>query len=141
SGTADGSLPLLTFGLCLVGLGWSCTLIAGSAVVTAALPLAERPVVQGFSDLVMGVAGGGAGAIGGLIVGAWGFTTLSVAEAVAVCVVAAAALATRPPPPSRARQSANSGTTPAHSVTVGTDRLPAGHVDHPEPDEDDESGN
>lgn len=94
AGTAgEGSSVGLTVGLLLLGLGWSFALVAGSAVVTAAVPLADRPSVQGFSDLVMGVAAGGGGALAGLVVGVWGYATLNAGAAVIVCVVLASALA------------------------------------------------
>lgn len=58
----------LGLGLFLLGLGWSCTLIAGSALVTRAVDARERPSVQGLSDLAMNVAGAVGGAAAGLIV-------------------------------------------------------------------------
>ena len=52
AGTAPAdSTVQLGIGLFLLGLGWSCTLIAGSAIVTEATDAAERPSVQGLSDL------------------------------------------------------------------------------------------
>ena len=48
-------------GLFLLGVGWSCTLIAGSAMLTEAIDPRHRPDVQGLSDLAMYAAG----AIGG----------------------------------------------------------------------------
>ncbi len=58
----------LGIGLFLLGLGWSCTLIAGSTLLTDAVDPAERPSVQGLSDLSMNVAGAVGGAIAGAIV-------------------------------------------------------------------------
>ena len=62
---AGDNVPMLGVGLFLLGLGWSCTLIAGSTIVTDEVQPVERPAVQGLSDLVMN----GAGAIGGAIAG------------------------------------------------------------------------
>lgn len=94
AGTAHEGWSLgLTAGLFLLGLGWSFALVAGSAVVTAAVPLTDRPAVQGFSDMTMGIAAGVGGAVAGVVVGAWGFATLNACAAVIVCVVVAAALA------------------------------------------------
>lgn len=94
AGTAqEGSSFGLTAGLLLLGLGWSFALVGGSAVVTSAVPLADRPAVQGFSDLVMGVAAGGGGALAGWVVGVWGYATLNAGAAVIACVVVASALA------------------------------------------------
>ncbi|MSY98409.1 MAG: MFS transporter [Actinobacteria bacterium] len=58
----------LGVGLFLLGLGWSCTLIAGSTLLTDEVAAVDRPAVQGLSDLIMNVAGGVGGAIAGLIV-------------------------------------------------------------------------
>ncbi|GII98461.1 putative MFS family arabinose efflux permease [Sediminihabitans luteus] len=55
----------LTVGLVLLGVGWSCGLVAGSALLVDATPSA-RTSVQGLSDLVMNVGG----AVGGLVAGA-----------------------------------------------------------------------
>ena len=67
--------------LFLLGLGWSCGLIAGSAVLTDALPAAERPASQGAADLLMGVTGSVGGVTSGLVVGALGFTALTLTGA------------------------------------------------------------
>jgi MFS family permease len=89
----EGASTGLTVGLFLLGLGWSCTLVAGSTMLTESVPLTDRPTVQGASDLVMGVCAGLGGASGGWVVGTWGFDMLNVAAgfvAVAVVVVAVA---------------------------------------------------
>lgn len=69
SGFAQGSdVVALGVGLFLLGLGWSCTLIAGSTLVTDEVGATERPAVQGLSDLVMNAAGAVGGAAAGIIV-------------------------------------------------------------------------
>ena len=65
---AADDVLVLGIGLFLLGVGWSCTLIAGSTLVTDAVGEAERPAVQGLSDLVMNGAGAVGGAIAGLVV-------------------------------------------------------------------------
>jgi MFS family permease len=67
---------LLGLGLFGLGVGWSCTLIAGSAMVTSATAVADRPAVQGLSDLAMNVAGAAGGALAGLLVWAFGYLVL-----------------------------------------------------------------
>lgn len=62
------NVPILGVGLFLLGLGWSCTLIAGSALVIDDVEPRERPAVQGVSDLTMNVAGAVGGAAAGVIV-------------------------------------------------------------------------
>ena len=59
----------LGVGLFLLGLGWSCTLIAGSALLSESVSLEMRPASQGASDLVMNLSGAGGGAIAGVIIG------------------------------------------------------------------------
>jgi predicted MFS family arabinose efflux permease len=54
--------------LFLLGLGWSCTLIAGSTLLVEDVDPGDRPAVQGASDLTMNVAGALGGAIAGVIV-------------------------------------------------------------------------
>ena len=72
----EGQSLALTAALFVLGLGWSCTLIAGSTLLTAAIPLRQRPAAQGLADVAMGLAGGGGGAVAGLIVGWWGYQAL-----------------------------------------------------------------
>ncbi len=69
AGLAPGdAVPMLGIGLFLLGLGWSCTLIAGSTMVTDEVEPVERPAVQGLSDLVMNAAGAVGGAVAGVVV-------------------------------------------------------------------------
>ena len=70
SGTSTGHETVqLGIGLTLLGLGWSCTLIAGSTLLTESVPVEERPSAQGATDLLMGIAGAAAALLSGLIVG------------------------------------------------------------------------
>lgn len=79
----------LGIGLFLLGLGWSCTLIAGSTIVTDETDPAERPAVQGLSDLVMNAAGAVGGIVAGIVVA---FASYGVLCAVAVLPVLALAV-------------------------------------------------
>ena len=93
SASPEGDSPTLLAGLFLLGLGWSCTLVAGSAMLTAALPASERPGAQGASDLVMGLVAGTGGALAGVVVDRASFTVLAlVALGVAVLIGLAAGL-------------------------------------------------
>ncbi|MGH8792031.1 MAG: MFS transporter [Stackebrandtia sp.] len=87
AGTAGHDHTLLTVGLFLLGLGWSCTMVAGSAMLTAAVEVEERPAVQGLSDLAMGLAGAGAGALSGFVVDVASYPTLTLLAALAVLPV------------------------------------------------------
>ncbi len=82
----------LSIGLFLLGLGWSCTLIAGSTLLTEQVEQADRPSVQGLADLVMNVAGALGGVIAGIIVLKSSYTVLCLAAIVPVLVLAALCL-------------------------------------------------
>ena len=85
AGTAAGHAHVqLGIGLTLLGLGWSCTLIAGSTLVTESVPVDERPNVQGATDLLMGIAGASAGLLSGLVVGFGSYALLAVIAAALV---------------------------------------------------------
>lgn len=91
------SLTLLG-GLFLLGLGWSCTLVAGSTLLVAAVPPAERPGAQGASDLLMGLVAGLGGAVAGVITEWQSFHLLSlVALGFAVVIGLLGALTPREP--------------------------------------------
>ena len=83
----EGHSSALTVALVLLGMGWSCTLIAGSTLLTAALPLRERPAAQGLADVAMGIAGGGGGAAAGVVVAGWGFPALAVVSGGLACLI------------------------------------------------------
>jgi len=63
----------LGFGLFLLGLGWSCTLIAGSTLLSESVDTELRPSSQGASDLLMNLMGAGGGALAGVIIGTLGY--------------------------------------------------------------------
>ena len=83
------NVPVLGAGLFLLGLGWSCTLIAGSTLLTDDCDPAERPSVQGLSDLSMNVAGALGGALAGIIVLQSSYAVLCAAAAVPVLALLA----------------------------------------------------
>jgi hypothetical protein len=70
SGTAAADNAIqLGVGLFFLGLGWSCTLIAGSALLSSSVDDEMRPSSQGTSDLVMNLMGAAGGALAGVIIG------------------------------------------------------------------------
>lgn len=85
---AADNVVQLGIGLFLLGLGWSCTLIAGSALVTDAVDAPERPAVQGLSDLVMNGAGAVGGAIAGVIVALGSYGALCAAAVLPLVALA-----------------------------------------------------
>ncbi|MCO5217524.1 MAG: MFS transporter [Thermomicrobiales bacterium] len=78
----------LAIGLFLLGLGWSCTMIAGSTLLTESLPLETRPRTQGAADLAMGVCGATAGVLAGLVVGLGSYAMLNAIAAIIMVVLA-----------------------------------------------------
>ena len=68
----------LGFALFLLGLGWSCTLIAGSTFLSESVSVEMKPASQGASDLVMNLMGALGGAASGLIIGLLSFGWLCV---------------------------------------------------------------
>jgi len=64
-------------GLVLLGTGWSSCLIAGSAWLTDAVAVEDRPSVQGTSDLAMNLAGGVGGTLAGIVLAIAGYPALA----------------------------------------------------------------
>ena len=86
SAAADNAIQL-GVGLFLLGLGWSCTLIAGSAFLSESVSIQMRPASQGASDLVMNLAGAGGGAVAGLIIGTLSYGWLCLFAAIPVVML------------------------------------------------------
>ncbi|MFO7690229.1 MAG: MFS transporter, partial [Cryobacterium sp.] len=83
----DGSQTPMTVSLILLGLGWSASVVAGSALVAEAVQVHDRAALQGFSDLSMNGAGALGGAVAGPILTLAGYSGLGVAAMVLVAVV------------------------------------------------------
>ncbi len=90
-----GESTTLVLGLFLLGLGWSCTLVSGSTLLTSALPAAERPGAQGAADLLMGLAAGGGGAVAGVVVERLSYHVLAQGTLGAAVLIGVLALASR----------------------------------------------
>jgi len=89
AGTAQADNAVqLGIGLFLLGLGWSCTLIAGSAFLSESVSIEMRPASQGASDLVMNLSGAGGGALAGVIIGTLNYGWLCLFAAIPVIVLA-----------------------------------------------------
>ena len=74
--------------LVLLGLGWSCGLIAGSTLVTESVDADVRPTAQGGTDLLMGLGAAVAGVIGGPLLAVGGFGLVSGVSAALVLPLA-----------------------------------------------------
>ena len=79
----DDDQVRLAVGLLALGTGWSCTMVAGSALLSESVSAELRTSAQGLSDVTMGLAGASAGALSGAIVQGWGFPTLTLIAALA----------------------------------------------------------
>jgi MFS family permease len=77
-------------GLFLNGVGWNLAFVSASALLTDALSPHERASIQGLADLVMGLMGAVGSALGGIVLGAWGFGVLNVLGAAMLVVPLAA---------------------------------------------------
>jgi MFS family permease len=92
AGTAGHETTQITVALFLLGLGWSATMVSGSALLAASTAPTLKPAVQGLSDLVMGLAGALAGALSGVVVAGFGFPTLTLTAALMTIPLVALAI-------------------------------------------------
>jgi len=96
AGTASGdSVVQLGIGLFLLGLGWSGTLVGGSALLSTSVPDEHRPAAQGVGDTVMNVAAAVGGIFAGVIVYAASYAWLNVAAGLCLLPLAAALIRRR----------------------------------------------
>lgn len=83
----------LLAGLFLIGIGWSCCVVAASSLLTASFPLERRVSVQATADVLMTALGAAAGVSSGLAVehrsyadlanwGAWVAVALGIAAVI-----------------------------------------------------------
>ena len=85
---APGAAVQLGAGLLLLGLGWSCGLIAGSTLVTESVGPDLRPTAQGGTDLLMGLGAALAGLAGGPLLALGGFPLVAAVSAALVLPLA-----------------------------------------------------
>lgn len=91
---ADDAITL-GIGLFLLGLGWSCTLIAGSAFLSESVNPEYKAASQGASDLVMNLSGAVGGALAGVIIGTLSYGWLCLFAAIPVGLLAISSLKVR----------------------------------------------
>ncbi|MCY7405289.1 MAG: MFS transporter [Cryobacterium sp.] len=84
---SDGTQGAMTMSLIFLGLGWSASVVAGSALISEAVEIEDRSSLQGFSDLSMNAAGALGGALAGPILALAGYSTVGVSAMVLVAVV------------------------------------------------------
>ncbi|MHA7277912.1 MFS transporter [Arthrobacter sp. Hz1] len=91
----EDNSALVTVGLIFLGLGWSASTVAGSALVADLVTGAARPKIQGRTDLAMNLAGAVGGAASGVALVLIGYAGLAWAAGVLVLVVVAGSLVVR----------------------------------------------
>jgi MFS family permease len=92
----DDSVGLLALALALLGLGWNFGLVAGTAIITDAVPLETRARTQGLVDVSIAVAGAGGGLASGVVVDVASYSALSfVGGLLALAIVPAIAASAR----------------------------------------------
>lgn len=82
----------VTIGLTLLGLGWSASTVAGSALLSASVPANEKTNVQGVSDSTMNLSGAIGGGIAGSILSLVAFNGLNFVALVPVTVISVLSL-------------------------------------------------
>jgi MFS family permease len=76
--------------LIVLGLGWNCGVVGGSALLAASVPPALRPRSEAIGEASMGLAAAAGAPAAGILVALGGFTTLCLAGSVAGTALLAA---------------------------------------------------
>ena len=87
----EASNGLVTVGLVLLGLGWSASTVAASALLTDLVAGPSRVRMQGRADAVMNISGAVGGASAGPVLALLGYAGLAWSVGVLVLAVAVAA--------------------------------------------------
>lgn len=90
------SVVLLALALILLGLGWNLGLVAGTALLTDAVPLPRRARTAGTVDLGVALAGATGGIGSGLIVAASSFAALGLSGGLVALALVPSLLFLRP---------------------------------------------
>ncbi len=91
---ADGGVQLF-LALFLLGYGWNLGYVAGSALLTTGLGLAERTRLQGFTDALIWSSAAAASLTSGIVMATAGYAVLGLVGAALVIVPVALLLARR----------------------------------------------
>ncbi|GAA2010761.1 MFS transporter [Brevibacterium samyangense] len=83
--TGESLMWRISLALGLIGLAWSCTMIAGSTLLTTSIDPSHRTAVQGTSDACMNFGAAGVTALAGPVLAVGGFLWIN---AMAACVLA-----------------------------------------------------
>jgi len=90
AGIGQNNFQMVMTGLFLLGLGWSASTVAGSALLPEVLPTDEKTKVQGFSDSLMNLSVAFGGAIYGTILLLFTFGGLNAAALIPVVFIVVA---------------------------------------------------
>ncbi|MEZ7904666.1 MAG: MFS transporter [Aquiluna sp.] len=90
SGFWQSEFYAVVLGLFLLGVGWSASTVAASALLSETLATGQRSKVQGFSDSLMNLSGAFGGAISGIILTVFTFGGLNAAALVPAVFIALA---------------------------------------------------
>ena len=77
--------------LFVLGLGWNCGVVGGSALLAASVPPALRPSSEAIGEASMGLAAAAGAPAAGILVAVGGFTTLCLAGSLLGLVIFARA--------------------------------------------------
>ncbi len=75
---AAHNMAAVMVALTLLGIAWSMTTVAGSALLTESVDINQRTTVQGFSDSMMSYMGAVGAILAGLLLGGFGYGLLNV---------------------------------------------------------------
>ena len=87
AGLGSENHTTVAIGLFLLGLGWSASTVAGSALLATSLPADQKTNVQGVSDSMMSLAGALGGAVSGTVLAAFKFVGLNAAALIPVSAI------------------------------------------------------
>ena len=92
---APDDMTAVVTAMVLLGLGWSASTVAGSALLTESVTPEDRTTVQGLSDTVMSLTGAASGALAGLTLALIGFGPLNSVTIASTVVVMGVVLLVR----------------------------------------------
>jgi len=87
AGLGQADFLMVMIGLFLLGVGWSASTVAASALLSQTLGVEQRSKVQGFSDSLMNFSGAFGGAVSGTILATYSFSGLNAAALLPVVLI------------------------------------------------------
>ncbi|MEU4232855.1 MFS transporter [Nonomuraea sp. NPDC026600] len=84
---AARSPAVLAVAMLLLGVGWNLAMIAGSALLTNGVPSRQRPRLEGYGEVGMGIAAAGGGVISGPVMAMGGYGSLALCGAAVATLI------------------------------------------------------